>query len=451
MANDEAQLAAKPLSFPIVFENAYRVLGVNTAASRSDIQAAEASIKRSLKLGVAKSSEWDFPKLGPVERSAGLVQHAAGRLANVERRLVERLFGFGPSSQDLANAPSSDPSARHDRALMALGEAIRSDPTFADTARWIQAVKDWQTAVTSDDYWVWMLKLEDGGGFEPRANIGDTDKARRQAVKLAIVPIVDAAKSAIAQNDDAAAGRALYILHNSGLPEELHVSMENDVVGAAEAELTALCESVCKDLREKIVRERHAVKGNRAPTALATSRAKQEVLPKLEKLERMVGAQSIFAQRSRGDIADAMVEIAACWTWADDYVASEDLLKQAQTLAAGTPAEARVQQHIEDVKLNAALQRDGAKPIKNAPPLRTVNGIGTHLYSFGKAHPAKPEWRYATLYFVVLFIPLFPIKRYLVTPQGSDSWIFHTAVRFGIPQWIHLWVFVLSVLLFFRP
>jgi hypothetical protein len=272
MANDEAQLAAKPLSFPIVFENAYRVLGVNAGASRSDIQAAEASIKRSLKLGVAKSSEWDFPKLGPVERSAGLVQHAAGRLANVERRLIERLFWFGPSSQELAKAPSSDPSARHDRALMALSEAIRSDPTFADTALWIQAVKDWQTAVTSDDYWMWVLKLEDGGGFEPRANLGDTDKARRQAVKLATTPIVDAAKSAIAQSDEAAAGRALYILHNSGLPEELHVSMENDVVGAAEAELTALCESVCKDLREKIVRERHAVKGNRAPTALATSR-----------------------------------------------------------------------------------------------------------------------------------------------------------------------------------
>jgi hypothetical protein len=174
-------------------------------------------------------------------------------------------------------------------------------------------------------------------------------------------------------------------------------------------------------------------------------------LPKLEKLERMVGAQSIFAQRSRGDIADAMVEIAACWTWANDYVASEDLLKQAQTLAAGTPAEARVQKHIEDVKLDAALQRDGAKPIKSAPPLRTVNGIGTHLYSLGKSHPAKPEWNYATLYFVVLFIPLFPIRRYLVTPSGSNSWIFHTVVRFGILQWIHLWVFVLSVLLFFRP
>jgi hypothetical protein len=127
------------------------------------------------------------------------------------------------------------------------------------------------------------------------------------------------------------------------------------------------------------------------------------------------------------------------------------LLKQAQTLAAGTPAEARVQQHIQDVKLNASLQRDGAKPIKNAPPLRTVNGIGTHLYSFGKAPPANPDWRYATLYFVVLFIPLFPIKRYLVTPSGPNSWIFHTAVRFGIPQWIHLWVFVLLVLLFFRP
>ncbi len=59
----------------------------------------------------------------------------------------------------------------------------------------------------------------------------------------------------------------------------------------------------------------------------------------------------------------------------------------------------------------------------SAPKLYTVNGFGTKLY--GRSD-AQPDGTYtATLYLVGLFVPLFPLARYVVSDGPNGSWYFH--------------------------
>ena len=451
--------AAPPLRFPPVTENVFRVFGVSTSASRVELQAANNSIRRLLKLQMAKATDWDLLWLDPVDRTDGSLQNAIGRLTDVERRLVDRLFWLGPDAADLAKLqPGASfglprplerrPESNHDVALLMLLHAAVANSTFLDRARWQSAIAAWQQAVNDDDYWNAMLDDDRRGGFEPLANADDVMAVRRRALKLALSVIANAAKAAAAGGNEAVVARVLQLFRAARLPDELGYGLENEIVGSLEEEIIKLCKEICGGCRSKIVRESDAAAKNKPVCAAATPRLEAELLPRLAKLERIAGKDTVFAQRGRGELALAFSELAACWTWADDFVKSEELYKRAYALAVGTPAEGHIKEATKRVKNPAHLQRDRFKPIKSPPTLRTVNGIGVHLYSLGIPYPPKPEWHYATLYLVVLFIPLIPLKRYLVTPASNGAWYFHATIRFGAVQWIHL-LFILAIALFF--
>lgn len=68
------------------------------------------------------------------------------------------------------------------------------------------------------------------------------------------------------------------------------------------------------------------------------------------------------------------------------------------------------------------------KPIKNAPSMHTINGIGTRVYG-------------DTLYFVVLFIPLIPIARYSLKNHGDGSYSFFGKLE--LHKWQKYWQYIL--------
>lgn len=454
-----APVVAPPLPFPLVTENGFRAFGVSAAASRAELQAANGSLRRALKLAMAKSTDWDLPWLGPIDRTDACLQNATGRLADVEKRLIDRLFWFSPGSADLVKlppgawpglptAPDSRPERNHDVALLMLLHAAVADSQFLDGTRWQSAIAAWQKAASDDGYWNWQLDQDRNGGFEPAANADDVMAVRRRANELALSAIAAAAKADVAGGNEAVVARVVQLLRGARLADELAYSLENEIAGPLEEEIIKLCKEVCSECRGKIVHENDAAEKNKPPCVAATSRLDAELIPRLAKLERIVGKDAAFAQRSRGEIALAFSELGACWTWADNFVKSEELYKRAKAFAAGTPAEGRIKEAAEQVKNPATVQRDKFKPIKRVPPLRMVNGIGTNLYSLGISYPPKPEWHYATLYFVVLFIPLIPLKRYLVTPAPGGGWYFHGSIRFGAVQWIHLLFVLLFGLIF---
>jgi Flp pilus assembly protein TadD len=66
------------------------------------------------------------------------------------------------------------------------------------------------------------------------------------------------------------------------------------------------------------------------------------------------------------------------------------------------------------------------EPITSAPTMSSINGIGTKLY--GESERAPDGTHVATLFFIVLFIPIYPIAQYLVQELGGRKWSFYGKV-----------------------
>jgi len=92
----------------------------------------------------------------------------------------------------------------------------------------------------------------------------------------------------------------------------------------------------------------------------------------------------------------------------------------------------RVERYCAERKVLEDLQ-----PISSAPSLYTVNGVGTALYG-QRDHDSRTGSYVATLFFVVLFIPLVPLGCYRVIPQGNRSWSFLGKVPFSNQERWHL-------------
>jgi hypothetical protein len=74
------------------------------------------------------------------------------------------------------------------------------------------------------------------------------------------------------------------------------------------------------------------------------------------------------------------------------------------------------------------------RSVKNAPPLFTLNGVGTKIYG-------------ETLYFVFLFIPILPLASYNLKVNGDGSYIFYS--KKPLKTWQSWWKWILIVIAIF--
>lgn len=94
----------------------------------------------------------------------------------------------------------------------------------------------------------------------------------------------------------------------------------------------------------------------------------------------------------------------------------------------------RFKEHKELVKSLLANRRMFLSPIDNAPGMYTLNGIGTRIY--GESEPDSQDGSYiGTYFFTMIFVPLFPIRQYLCTSDGSQ-YQFFGRVPFGTPTYL---------------
>ena len=90
------------------------------------------------------------------------------------------------------------------------------------------------------------------------------------------------------------------------------------------------------------------------------------------------------------------------------------------------------------IKSLLANRRLFVATMKGAPPLTTINGVGTTVY--GSADPDPRDGSYVTtLYLVFFFVPIYPIGSYLVrdNPQSRRrGWFFHAKVPLGFAAYV---------------
>ena len=98
------------------------------------------------------------------------------------------------------------------------------------------------------------------------------------------------------------------------------------------------------------------------------------------------------------------------------------MLEAANIFANGPQALERVQKSLEVVRRNVRVYGD-LEPIDSAPSLYTINGCGVTLYGNTDADPESGSYM-ATYYFVLIFVPIFPICRYRVISNGGSGYRF---------------------------
>ena len=80
--------------------NAFRVLGLLTNAGTKDIVSRAEEIKAKKSVDVHDVYEYDFPWLGPLDRSEENISSAVQRLEDPVRRIKQELSWFWVQSQD---------------------------------------------------------------------------------------------------------------------------------------------------------------------------------------------------------------------------------------------------------------------------------------------------------------------------------------------------------------
>lgn len=88
----------------LVLKNPYRVLGLSSTASTRDIAKRVSDLETFAELGKAKPYPYDFPGLGPVDRSHEAIKEAARKIEQPEGRIFHSLFWFraGDAGDELA-------------------------------------------------------------------------------------------------------------------------------------------------------------------------------------------------------------------------------------------------------------------------------------------------------------------------------------------------------------
>lgn len=77
-------------------------------------------------------------------------------------------------------------------------------------------------------------------------------------------------------------------------------------------------------------------------------------------------------------------------------------------------------------RMYGCMAAKGGKLLKSAPAMRTINGVGTKIYG-------------DTLYFVVLFIPILPLSRYVLESNGN-SYSFYE--KLSLHNWQKYWIYL---------
>ena len=399
--------------------NAFRVLGISADAAASDMHKAAAKARRALSLGLDEISEADLPELGPCHRTESTIRTALGQLLNPGDRLTHRLYWFHSPRSKSAN----DAFQHHDQCLARLVELTVTDAAHFEPNDWTAALLNWWVFLSRDDYWELATALEISGSFEPPAYSSEVDSLRQTAVAIAAEPFIALAREVAHRDDLIVLGRSLSALQQLEDTGDWSRAEQRELGQPILDKFESLCTSLQSDVSEGIVRENGASASNRTVCNAANKRYETEISPQLETLTRVFKDVPWLADACREAAAQCLGTLGMGYTWADQFVTAQEIYSKAFELAHDTLAAPALQQALEGVNSGAHHQRTTGTPIKAAPSLSTVNGIGFRLY--GQSDVDHDTGSYSSNhYFTVFYFPIFPVGRYRVISTGNNGYRF---------------------------
>jgi Hsp70 protein len=441
--------------------NAYRVLRLPAKSDYSEVHRAAASMRRAAKLGLIETAEVDMLFLGKISRTEADIQTAIGRTNDPLQRIKDRLFWFylTPNRLDAQTTsrlietfqdnPEAVPAINHDKALHLLIAALGGILDDAGIQLWIRALQIWHQVICDDSYWLLSAAIEERGAFEPAAFPSEIDALRGGAVELAAEAFLVAARSALALNDLSTVRGALGALEELSSTGPWARRALDNLISPSFEQFQKLCGDIREEYRKKIVQEEDAGPRNRDICDQALARFRGEIEPALDRLAQLIPPEHYLIQKSREEAARCLNSIAINFTWADDFIRSERLHEEAFKLAGDTATAIEIEAGLAKVRKAAGRQRvfGDLKPVSSAPSLFTFNTIGFTVYGNSDSD-AETRSYVTTHYFVVLFIPIFPIARYRVIHELGGKYRFLGRLPLRAADRWHLWIAIVAIAAF---
>jgi hypothetical protein len=346
-------------------ENLYRVLRLSANVSATDAHKAASAMRKMALLGVSNTSESDFLTLGPVSRTESDLRSAIGRLENPSYRIADRLFWFHSSADDSpaevdpdhAREPLKKAGRDHDLSLRFLFSLYSSTTSIPDRSAWTDALRTWQISISSEDYWKFTSVIEQLGGFEPSANTDEIRLLRSNALLLAAEPLLMMARQAVVDGEGQAIEAAILILNDLSDTGAWTAAARKDILAPFMASLLDKCRENRDDFGKRVVRRDDAAAENTELCDDLFRHFRTDVEPTFDNLKRYVARGSEDEVQAREAVASCLSDIATNFTWADRYIESEALFKDALLMAEGTLVAVQIERSLADTKKAADNQR----------------------------------------------------------------------------------------------
>jgi hypothetical protein len=278
-----------------------------------------------------------------VPRTETDIRASVGRLENPSHRIADRLFWLHAAITGLDESGADGPEAlrvplkkaawEHDQALNALFRMYTSATISDDPAVWTEPLLAWRNTVESEDYWKLSSVLDQLGAFEPAASPEEFKALRGTAMIMAVEPLLMIARQAVACDDRKQLEAVLRVLRDLSVTGDWTSTGRQEVL----APLVSAVLDFCRDNREKfgkkIVRKADTARENRRLCDDALRQFRSEVEPSLANLRTVLPKGDAEELWAREAVARCLSDIAIDFTWADRYIESEELFKEALSLA----------------------------------------------------------------------------------------------------------------------
>lgn len=355
------------LSLEWIQSNPLRILRLSANATATEIHKAAASMRRAAKLQAVELNADDVPSFGAVPRTESDIRAALGKLESPTERLKARLFWFhstlrpgGLSSETNTSENPSSPlkqaTAKHDQALCRLYEALMSTSNDSAIPTWINVLREWHQATSSDEYQRLNATLENLGAFEPPALASEIEDLRGEAMLLGAEPLVVQGRDAIAAGDFPSVRNTLIALHQLQDTGSWSNVAQGEIITPSIRKFVSVCDETRKLFSDRIIRTNDAAEQNKPVCDEEIRHFRREVSPVFEKLVSMLPADHEELISIREEVVKLLGEIANHCTWADQFILAEELLKEASQLGEGTIAVVKVERSLEDIQ--AAVRRE---------------------------------------------------------------------------------------------
>ena len=373
-------------------ENSYRVLRLSANVTATDAHKAASSMRKMAALGVNNVSVSDFPALGPVPRTESAIRSAVGRLDNPAHRIADRLFWFHSVADDSAltdfdhaREPLKKAGWDHDLSLKFLFNLYSSTTVITDRSAWTDALRSWHASISSEDYWKFTSVIEQLGGFEPAASTEEIRLLRLNAMLMATEHLLMMARQAVADGNGRAIEATILILKDLSDTGSWTAGACKEILAPFTTELLEKCRKSKDDFGKRIIRSDDAAEQNKEPCDDLLRYFRTDVEPAFENLKKYGVKGSEDEVQAREAVATCLSDIGTNFTWADRFIESEALFKEALLLAEGTLVAVQIERSLADTKRAADNQRiyEGLSPAASQA-LAEARRVGLEVLENGR-------------------------------------------------------------------